>query len=193
MAPSVLSNNQLLDPSIFYSSHLSKSTSDLHSALFPPRPYSGSQSLPPVQAVRRYRKNLHEMTGFMTTEDEFEALPIAVRRKVRPRWAFSSICDSRMFVTHFGPVGWLIPSWLCSPPVQFLSHSRRRQSSHSLNGGELHTSQLSMVTIFLLPHASAALLWTLWAYFCRSNICVSNDATMDSLLQSKSIVLTAMS
>ena len=39
-----------------------------------------SQSLP---STRRFRKNMKEMTGFGTTEEEFEALPIAVRRKVR--------------------------------------------------------------------------------------------------------------
>lgn len=39
-----------------------------------------SQSLP---NTRRFRKNMKEMTGFGTTEEEFEALPIAVRRKVR--------------------------------------------------------------------------------------------------------------
>ncbi|KAG4435541.1 hypothetical protein IFR05_008980 [Cadophora sp. M221] len=37
-----------------------------------------SQSLP---NTRRFRKNMKEMTGFGTTEEEFEALPIAVRRK----------------------------------------------------------------------------------------------------------------
>ncbi|KAG4425523.1 hypothetical protein IFR04_001442 [Cadophora malorum] len=37
-----------------------------------------SQSLP---STRRFRKNMKEMTGFGTTEEEFEALPIAVRRK----------------------------------------------------------------------------------------------------------------
>ena len=43
------------------------------------RPLS-SRSLP---AGGRFRKNVKEMTGFATTEEEFEALPIAVRRKVR--------------------------------------------------------------------------------------------------------------
>jgi hypothetical protein len=43
------------------------------------RPLS-SRSLP---SGRFARKNMKEMTGFGTTEEEFEALPIAVRRKVR--------------------------------------------------------------------------------------------------------------
>ena len=42
------------------------------------RPNS-SRSLP----TKRFHKNMKEMTGFGTTEEEFEALPIAVRRKVR--------------------------------------------------------------------------------------------------------------
>lgn len=41
------------------------------------RPRS-SRSLP----GGRFRKNMKDITGFTTTEDEFEALPIAVRRKV---------------------------------------------------------------------------------------------------------------
>jgi hypothetical protein len=43
------------------------------------RPNS-SRSLP---ASRRFRKNMKEITGFGTTGEEFEALPVAVRRKVR--------------------------------------------------------------------------------------------------------------
>jgi hypothetical protein len=76
----------------FYSSTtLSSSTSDLNNInnaepLSPrilyaqsfDRPQS-SRSLP----SNRFRKNMKEMTGFGTTEEEFEALPIAVRRKVR--------------------------------------------------------------------------------------------------------------
>lgn len=42
------------------------------------RPVS-SRSMPNT----RYRKNMKEMTGFTTTEEEFDALPLAVRRKVR--------------------------------------------------------------------------------------------------------------
>ncbi len=42
------------------------------------RPLS-SRSLP----SGRFRKNMKDITGFGTTEEEFEALPIAVRRKVR--------------------------------------------------------------------------------------------------------------
>lgn len=64
---------------------LSSSTSDLDSTL--PRDLelyaqtsdrpSSARSLPPSQ----YRKNMKDLTGFDTTEDEFDALPLAVRRK----------------------------------------------------------------------------------------------------------------
>jgi hypothetical protein len=78
----------------FYSSTtLSSSTSDLSNfndlsePLSPRTLYaqsfhrpSSARSLP---SSNRYRKNMKEMTGFGTTEEEFEALPIAVRRKVR--------------------------------------------------------------------------------------------------------------
>ncbi|RFU25845.1 hypothetical protein B7463_g10490, partial [Scytalidium lignicola] len=80
----------------FYSSFttLSSSTSDLNSSSYSNtnrpsysssasfqrdgsfRPHS-AQDLPPA----RYRKNMKTMTGFATTEDEFAALPIAIRRK----------------------------------------------------------------------------------------------------------------
>ncbi|KAG0647928.1 hypothetical protein D0Z07_5628 [Hyphodiscus hymeniophilus] len=76
---------------------LSSSTSDLHSTSDTPlsprtlyaqsfdqrpsftfdRPHS-SQSLP---SAGRFRKNMKNMTGFGTTDEEFEALPVAVRRK----------------------------------------------------------------------------------------------------------------
>ncbi|PMD41535.1 hypothetical protein L207DRAFT_426513 [Hyaloscypha variabilis F] len=76
----------------FYSSTtLSSSTSDLNNfnntsePLSPRLLYaqsfdrpSSARSLP---SSKRYRKNMKEMTGFGTTEEEFEALPIAVRRK----------------------------------------------------------------------------------------------------------------
>ncbi|CZT45475.1 uncharacterized protein RSE6_05789 [Rhynchosporium secalis] len=39
-----------------------------------------SRSLPHTQ---RFRKNMKEMTGFGTTEEEFDALPLVLRRKVR--------------------------------------------------------------------------------------------------------------
>lgn len=70
----------------FYSAApLCSSTSDLFPSVLEPltlgeRPHS-AHSLP----TPRYRKNVKEMTGFLTTEEEFEALPIAVRRKVRTR------------------------------------------------------------------------------------------------------------
>lgn len=50
-------------------------------------------------STRRFRKNVKEMTGFGTTEEEFEALPIAVRRKVRgqkpPLFVFVSFLSAR--------------------------------------------------------------------------------------------------
>jgi len=81
-------------PMDFYSStSLSSSTSNLNSdpnsttPLSPRTLYAqtfdrplSSRSLP---SGRFARKNMKEMTGFGTTEEEFEALPIAVRRKVR--------------------------------------------------------------------------------------------------------------
>lgn len=39
-----------------------------------------SLQLPPT--TRIHRKNMKDMTGYLTTEEEFEALPIAVRKKV---------------------------------------------------------------------------------------------------------------
>jgi hypothetical protein len=47
----------------------------------PTRPYTSSAQQNPV-ASRLRRKNMREMIG-TTTEDEFDALPLAVRRKVR--------------------------------------------------------------------------------------------------------------
>jgi hypothetical protein len=57
------------------------------------RPTS-SRSLP---SVHRYRKNVKEMTGFTTTEEEFEALPLAVRRKVRLSVSLGSFFLSLLF------------------------------------------------------------------------------------------------
>ncbi|KAF4628287.1 hypothetical protein G7Y89_g9863 [Cudoniella acicularis] len=88
MAPSRSNNNTIssarLDiPTLspLYSSIIfSSSTSDLDSSLLPRDLYaqaidrpSSSRSLPPSQ----YRKNMKDLTGFDTTEDEFEALPLA--------------------------------------------------------------------------------------------------------------------
>lgn len=77
----------------FYSSTtLSSSTSDLSNLININEPLSPrtlyAQSFDRPSSVRslpskRFRKNMKEMTGFGTTEEEFEALPIAVRRKVR--------------------------------------------------------------------------------------------------------------
>jgi hypothetical protein len=78
----------------FYSATtLSSSTSDLNNLINLNEPLSprtlyaqsfdrpsSARSLP---SSKRFRKNMKEMTGFGTTEEEFEALPIAVRRKVR--------------------------------------------------------------------------------------------------------------
>jgi hypothetical protein len=80
-------------PMNFYSSTSLSSTSNLNfdpnstTPLSPRTLYAqtfdrplSSRSLP---SGRFARKNMKEMTGFGTTEEEFEALPIAVRRKVR--------------------------------------------------------------------------------------------------------------
>ncbi|EHL02395.1 hypothetical protein M7I_1468 [Glarea lozoyensis 74030] len=68
----------------------SSSASDLNAGfLLPtalePQPFErplSSGSLPATPRFRRNRKNMKDFTGFDTTEDEFEALPLAVRRKV---------------------------------------------------------------------------------------------------------------
>lgn len=66
---------------------LSSSASDLYSGYLLPtalepqpirRPQSSGSALPTVP----YRKNMKDFTGFDTSEAEFEALPLAVRRKV---------------------------------------------------------------------------------------------------------------
>ena len=117
MAPSRSSNtSRLLVPSPmppFYSSTtLSSSTSDLNSSLTTPlsprtlyaqsfdqnriftfdRPHS-SQSLP---TAGRFRKNMKDITGFGTTDEEFEALPIAVLRKVGSLFKFSKTPQSAL-------------------------------------------------------------------------------------------------
>lgn len=99
MAPSEC-NKTLRVPSVYsasISTNLTSSTSDLNSATYSPRalyaqtfdrPYSSESAPAAGSARRRNRKNIRDMTGsfdFLTTEDEFEQLPIAVRRKVRRR------------------------------------------------------------------------------------------------------------
>ncbi|TVY24584.1 hypothetical protein LHYA1_G006288 [Lachnellula hyalina] len=85
-----------LDPIYTSSVSLSSSSSDPNSTALTPRTLyaqtfdrpSSSRSLPSTQ----YRKNMKEFTGFETTEAEFDALPLAVRRKV---------C-STIFLTEWG-------------------------------------------------------------------------------------------
>lgn len=91
MAPSYQSQT-LMVPSIYSSSHstnYSSSTSDLNSSTYSPRalyastfdrPHSSGSA--PAGSSLPQRIGMKNMTGFITTEDEFEALPIAVRRKV---------------------------------------------------------------------------------------------------------------
>jgi hypothetical protein len=93
----------------FYSSTtLSSSTSDLsnliniNEPLSPRTLYAQSFDRPlsvrSLPSSKRFRKNMKEMTGFGTTEEEFEALPIAVRRKVRWDIFITSNCSrSRAF------------------------------------------------------------------------------------------------
>lgn len=177
MAPSKANTpSRLQVPSLlpFYSSPtLSSSTSELHSSSDTPlspralyaqsfdhnrtftfdRPHS-SQSLP---SAGRFRKNMKDITGFGTTDEEFEALPIAVRRKVRAllfklstsalsadpgrvllkkcakRWSSSSkeLANTK-FVANYQLI------W--TPVGSLSSYSSRRPSSHSLNSGEVGAS-----------------------------------------------------
>ena len=128
MAPSRRTNAtrlQVPSPQPFYiSPSLSSSTSDLNpnsatllstralyalsfdqNATFTfDRPHS-SQSLP---SAGRFRKNMKDITGFGTTDEEFEALPIAVRRKVCSLFKFTTF--------HFvcwGDLGRVIPLGRC--------------------------------------------------------------------------------
>ncbi|TVY55946.1 hypothetical protein LCER1_G003438 [Lachnellula cervina] len=75
-----------LDPIYTSSVSLSSSSADRNSTILTPRTLyaqtfdrpSSSRSLP---SEPQYRKNMKEFTGFETTEAEFDALPLAVRRK----------------------------------------------------------------------------------------------------------------
>lgn len=106
MAPLQLpaSSSRFLN-SPFYSSttlsgSMSSSTSDLDldlqlSSCHPPAVFSRSlygqsfddrpTSSRSVPSAGRFRKNMKDITGYGPTEEEFDALPIAVRRKVRRR------------------------------------------------------------------------------------------------------------
>lgn len=64
-------NNSCHSPSVFPRS--------LYGQSFDDRPTS-SRSVP---SAGRFRKNMKDITGYGPTEEEFDALPIAVRRKVR--------------------------------------------------------------------------------------------------------------
>jgi hypothetical protein len=88
-----LSQQSSMHPFYSATTTLSSSTSDLNNLINLNEPLSprtlyaqsfdrpsSARSLP---SSKRFRKNMKEMTGFGTTEEEFEALPIAVRRKVR--------------------------------------------------------------------------------------------------------------
>ncbi|TVY82232.1 hypothetical protein LSUE1_G004993 [Lachnellula suecica] len=90
MAPSLPRSSGRLEPpppsNPFYSStSLSSSTSDLSFSILSPRALyaqtfdrpSSVRSLPPT----KFRKNMKNLTGLGTTEDEFDSLPLAVRRK----------------------------------------------------------------------------------------------------------------
>jgi hypothetical protein len=95
----------------FYSSHtVSSSTSDLSNIdnsepLSPRILYAQSFYRPQSSrslSSKRFRKNMKEMTGFRTTEEEFEALPIAVRRKVRRQKYNINSADLRRAPASFG-------------------------------------------------------------------------------------------
>jgi hypothetical protein len=65
----------------------SSSVSDLNSRyLLPtalePQPFERPLTSGSLPATPQFRKNMKDFTGFDTTEDEFESLPLAVRRKV---------------------------------------------------------------------------------------------------------------
>ncbi|KAL3417686.1 mucin [Phlyctema vagabunda] len=81
----------LSSPSVYSSSlstTYSNSTSDLSSAYSPRalyadtftgRPHSSGST--PIEPTPKFRKSMKDITGYATTEDEFEQLPLAVRRK----------------------------------------------------------------------------------------------------------------
>ena len=88
----------------FYSSiTLSTSTLDLNStAAFSPRTlyaqsFDHPYSSPNLPSSSYARKNVKTMTGYTTTEDEFNALPMAVRRKVREASNISSQTRTHRF------------------------------------------------------------------------------------------------
>lgn len=104
MAGHQSSNNTLRTPKLpLYSSMIHpNSTSNLDSpSLYPflqnespSRPYTSSTHQHAL-AGRLRRKNMREMIG-TTTEDEFDALPLAVRRKVRVFFTSKSFDDGML-------------------------------------------------------------------------------------------------
>lgn len=91
MAPPFYSSNTFSCSTSHLSTILSSSTSDLddseNSAACSPRTLYARSFDRPASARSlpsgKFRKNMKEMTGFGTTEEDFEALPIAIQRKVR--------------------------------------------------------------------------------------------------------------
>lgn len=105
------SNTLRIPSSSVYSSMVHpNSTSNLESPSLYPLLYSNSPTRPYTSSAQQHavasrprHKNMREMIG-TTTEDEFDALPLAVRRKVRAlfrvertrRWHGTRQCDRRL-------------------------------------------------------------------------------------------------
>jgi hypothetical protein len=87
----------------------------------PARPYTSSAQHHAI-AGRLRRKNIREMIG-TTTEDEFDALPLAVRRKVRAFLASSRLDDGMLLCNaiHMGDGKFGIPA----PSAHFLHKMKK--------------------------------------------------------------------
>jgi hypothetical protein len=97
---------------------------------------------------------MKDITGFGTTDEEFEALPIAVRRKVHPPFKLSKSYQPfleivLLLVEEQKPSAVLrkelANTRLCGElstafTAPFSSYSTRRPSSYTLNSGELHAN-----------------------------------------------------
>jgi hypothetical protein len=86
---------------------------------------SSARSLP---SSKRFRKNMKEMTGFGTTEEEFEALPIAVRRKVRRDILYYQVSIAGHLLV-VAAAAWQVRLVNSSPSARMLSDRNARNNS----------------------------------------------------------------
>lgn len=136
-----------MDPFYSSSTFSISTTSDINSAgSFSPRTLyahsfdrpQSSRSLP----SGRYRKNMKDITGFTTTQEDFEALPLAVRRKVRTTIFFVSFEFKSQFdfIINVPPVRHILEDvhsqelspTNCSPHQQTILWIRSRWSKPEL-------------------------------------------------------------